>query len=348
MNLPANFKTVMKLIRDEGANYAFKYVKRRIVAKANDFPNILTIEASSACNIKCEFCWIRSLDKTTKRGNMDLDRFKRIIDDTKDFCTGVQLQWRGEPMVNRDLYKMVEYATKNHIFSSISTNATLLDPEAADNFLKAGLGEVALALDGATKETYEIIRKGANYEVVLENIKHLVKRKKELRLKKPHIKIQFIVTKKNFGEIERFKKLAKEINADEAYLKSLYMDRTGGNPSYVKKMEEEYFVELDGIPSRYTKKEGDGIGLKSAGECKNIRCPQYSKYPVISFSGDVFCCCFDICEKYNFGNVAKRPFKDIWKDKRYADFRKNVMSKRRLPMCKGCLPLDKNINLKYI
>jgi len=148
MDLIVNMKTVAEVLKKEGMGYTFKYIRRRIIAKINDFPNILTIESSSACNINCEFCWIRNLDKSTKRGNMDFATFKKIIDDTKNFCTTVQLQWRGEPMVNRELYKMVEYTTKNHIFSSLSTNASLLDPKTADNLLKAGLDEVALALDG--------------------------------------------------------------------------------------------------------------------------------------------------------------------------------------------------------
>lgn len=347
MNLKSNFKEASEILRKEGPVYTARYIVRRITAKANGYPSIVILETSSACNIKCEFCWVRNLDSASKRGNMDFALFRKAIDDISAFATGIELQWRGEAMVNKDLSGMVAYASKKGIFTSLSTNATLLDPESADRLLDAGLGKIVLALDGVTKATYESIRKGANYETVLANIKNLVRRKRERRLKKPYVKVQFIVTKKNMGEIKDFTRLMREIRPDAAYLKSLYIDRSGNDTAYLEKIENEYFVNLEGLPSRYTASSG-GMSLKETEKNAAGRCPQYSRYPVIAHNGDILPCCFDVYARHKFGNIADRPFKDIWKDKRYVNFRKNVMEKRALPMCKNCLPLDKDINLKYL
>ena len=348
MNISDDLAVIKGMLKEFGPGYALKYIKRRIIAKANDFPTILTFEPSSACNIKCEFCWVRSLDESMKRGNLAFEVFKKVIDDTYDFCTTIQLAWRGEPMVNKDLHRMVDYATKKDIYSAFSTNATFLNHKNIDLLLNAGLSEIVLALDGATKGTYESIRKGADFDIVIDNIKRLTVRKKEMGLKNPVIKIQFIVTKKNAHEVPEFIRLTREIAPDSAYFKSLYIDKSGEDTSYIRKLEDEYFIELDDLPSRYTKAEGEDITLKNEG-CPGItHCPQYTKYPVISCNGDVIACCFDVYEKHRFGNVMDRPFKSIWKDRKYVSFRKNVMNKRALPMCKTCLPSDKGINIKNL
>jgi len=348
LRLISNLREIKELLAANGIGYALRYIKRKFIAKINAFPTTLTFEVSSACNINCEFCWVRYLDASMKRGVMDFSVFKRTIDETADFCTMVQLAWRGEPMMNRDLYRMIDYANKKNIFSTFSTNATLLNPDNIDKLLNSGLSEIVLAMDGTTKATYESIRRGANFDAVLRNIKQLVKSKKERGLKKPQIRIQFIATKKNYGEIPEFVKFMDKIKPDSAYLKSLYIDTSAKDPSYIRKMVEDYFIDLDGLPSRYSTNKGQDIILKDTKKHKRARCPQDAKYPVISHKGDVIGCCFDVYEKHKFGNVMEKSFRTIWKDRRYADFRKKIMNKKLLPVCKTCLPPDNDVNIRNL
>ena len=52
--------------------------------------------------------------------------FKKTIDDNKQLLK-IKLQGMGEPLVNNNFYKMVEYASKYSIVSEITTNGSLLN-----------------------------------------------------------------------------------------------------------------------------------------------------------------------------------------------------------------------------
>ncbi|GAG25794.1 unnamed protein product, partial [marine sediment metagenome] len=54
--------------------------------------------------------------------------------------------------------------------------------------------------------------------------------------------------------------------------------------------------------------------------------------------GTIVPCCFDPHRKFNLGNMFEEtPFKKIWKNKKYADFRKAIIrNKDSFEMCKDC------------
>jgi MoaA/NifB/PqqE/SkfB family radical SAM enzyme len=59
----------------------------------------------------------------------------------------------------------------------ITTNATLLDQSMAARLLDPGLGFLYFSADGASKETHERIRLGADFDVVTKNIRNCARRR---------------------------------------------------------------------------------------------------------------------------------------------------------------------------
>ena len=74
-------------------------------------PPVVMIEPTNICNLQCPLC--PSGNGTLKRakGYMDLDVFKKIINDIEKTAFMVVLWNQGEPYLNKDFSKMVKYAS---------------------------------------------------------------------------------------------------------------------------------------------------------------------------------------------------------------------------------------------
>ena len=88
----------------------------------------------------------------------------------------------------------------------MSTNATLLDDKRSDMLLDSGLDYLILAFDGATKETYEKYRVGAEFERTREYILNFLKKKRDRRSSIFTV-VQMVLLKDNQHEVDAYRKL---------------------------------------------------------------------------------------------------------------------------------------------
>jgi radical SAM protein with 4Fe4S-binding SPASM domain len=295
-------------------------------------PRSIFIEVTPLCNLRCVFCpcYIKGEEVTKDRKTkyMSLENFQKIIDhiDGK-FNFQICFTYSGEPLINKNIFKMVGYLNDKDIPSVIHSNAMLLAPKKISEMLDSGLDRFVVSFDGATKETYEDIRRGSKFDKVVDNIRNLIQERNSLGLSKPFVEMQFVVTSKNKHEIPLFKALCDELGVDNGYTKTLLVFQDTANKDYVKEVKE-YFIEDD--VARYKLGENNELILKDLGPCPEIQnC-------VITVDGDVVICCFDVHGKYKHGNAIEKSLTDIWDSEEYRDFRKNIMNKRALPICKYC------------
>lgn len=165
-------------------------------------PCFLNITCGSACNIRCKFCYNCLMDYHPKAEDL-----LRVIDQVHENLTFVQLTG-GEPLITpagRAILR--EFAAGEYKFAvRIGTNAQWTD---FDLLRPVNLAEVQISSDGATKETYEKIRIGGNFEDLISNIKKFV----ELRREKPYmvIRLNYTVTSDNYMDIPEAVKLYEEM-----------------------------------------------------------------------------------------------------------------------------------------
>ena len=145
----------------------FSYTLKR--SYCSYMPEKLWIETTNRCNLKCGICFNKEIPDS-KKGNMDLHLYKKIIDEAQGSVYDVNLFHRGEPLLHPDIIKMIFYAKSKGIRTRIHTNATLLVPELARDIILSGLDMISFSFDGYTKESYEKNRTGAKYEESLEYI----------------------------------------------------------------------------------------------------------------------------------------------------------------------------------
>jgi radical SAM protein with 4Fe4S-binding SPASM domain len=74
---------------------------------------------------------------------------------------------------------MIKYCSDRGLNTSIHTNATILTGELSHRLINSGLSVISFSFDGYTKDVYESIRVGANFEKALNNILQFLRIKRE-------------------------------------------------------------------------------------------------------------------------------------------------------------------------
>ncbi len=292
-------------------SYRFKWIFAPKYQHVTKFPLHLDIEVTSVCNLKCIMCF-QTLNPP-KPGFIKWDLFKKIIDEgsKKGLCS-IKLNWRGEPLLHPKIVEMVGYAKKKGIIDvQFNTNGQLLDKRKVDGFIKIGIDRIILSIDGASKETYEKIRKGGSYPKLLKNVEYLIKRKKELSSVKPFIRVQMVVTKENRHEVDKFVKFWTP-KVDEVFT----------NP------EIEY---------RNNKPATENVKVLGRKPCS-----QLWQRLAISYDGQVMMCCGDWRMKNILEDVNKQSISSIWHGKKLNHIRKlHKNLKHYLVLaCKDCFELE--------
>jgi radical SAM protein with 4Fe4S-binding SPASM domain len=138
------------------------------------FPPVLRIETTNACNAQCIICPHREMRRAIVR--MDDRLYRRLIDEAAAAkCREIHLHNFGEPLLDKMLEERIAYAKEKGIPKvKIFCNGSLLTAERAEGLLRAGLDEVKISFDGATREEFEKIRPPLKFDVVVENITRLV------------------------------------------------------------------------------------------------------------------------------------------------------------------------------
>lgn len=300
----------------------FHFVKSFFKQIFLGYPRTITIEPINICNLYCEFCSSPPALIERPQRAMSLKEFKIIIDNIKKATHSLWLFLAGEPFLNKDFVKMIAYANKANLHLTTSTNANLIDRKTSRELLSSGLDRLIISLDAASPKTYQKMRRGGDFEKVIKNIKFLIKEKIRQKKVKPKIELQFLRTKINQSEQEKFIKLAKSLKVNYC-IKSLGIPRWILDEKKCQQIEQKY------LPLSGKKRYDENKRLKRYKNCVN------AKRSVILSDGTICICCYDIKGKYKLGNAMKDDFLSLWKSKKYRKIRK-LMAKRALPLCKIC------------
>ena len=143
-------------------------------------PYVVQIFPIYACNLKCNYC-IFQLKKTGRgfisdKVSMGIDLYKKCIEDMTKFPQKIKVLrfvGIGEPLLNKNITEMVEYAASKRIANTIEiiTNASLLTPRMSDSLIKAGLTRLVVSMQGTSAEKYqEVCGTKVDFDELLKNL----------------------------------------------------------------------------------------------------------------------------------------------------------------------------------
>lgn len=295
----------------------------------------VTIEVTNYCNLNCIMCFKKGLPKQVPK-HMSLELFKKILDDIKPI-KGVCFVGLGEPLLNPAFPYMLLEARKRGLSTNMATNGFLIDDIIARGLVKL-VGKISISLDSATKENYEKIRKGSNFNKIIENIKILVKEKKKQDSIFPFIRLDMVGMKCNIHELVDLVRLAKKIGINS--INMLHIQ------PLTKELEKQHLCNMPKEEVQAFFKEALFEAWK-LGIVLKIRplepicefCDNMWKNPYIDSDGNISICCLTGSakdksieyfkdapvevdpSKITFGNLYKQSFKEIWNSDKIINFR---------------------------
>ena len=122
------------------------------------------IDISSVCNFKCSFCFqsdqVKVKEKGIKLGFMDIELFKKIVDDLaefKDKFKKIKIGNHGEPTLHPKLPEMISYVNSKNVTEIIElfTHGAILTPKLNLELVEAGLSRVNISVEGLTAKAYK-------------------------------------------------------------------------------------------------------------------------------------------------------------------------------------------------
>src|SRR3977135_4071041 len=132
-------------------------------------PVCLYLETTNRCNLLCTTC-PRTYEELEPPADMSWELFRSIVDQVPDIERAV-LHGVGEPMLVRNLPKMVRYLKERGTYVLFNTNGTVLNERNGRAMINAGLDELRVSLDASTAASYLKVR-GKNYfDRILRNVK---------------------------------------------------------------------------------------------------------------------------------------------------------------------------------
>lgn len=284
------------------------------------FPNKLTIDIGNVCNLKCPLCPTGRGDKSAARGLMRMEEFKKVIDELGGYLTKLELHNWGEPLLNKDLVAMVQYAKDKHIPVTISTNLNIMDEKTAEALIATRIDKIFISCDGASPETYVKYRVGGDFYKVLSNIHLLLEAKKKLNNRYTRLIVLFHVFSFNEHEIEKIKHLAKDLGIELRINKM----RTDMGKEIFERVKDSIERDKDWIPEN---PKYSAFDLEKKEKKVMMKCKQLWTTAVINWDGAVLPCCAVYGEQYAFGNVLEEPFVSIWNNHSYRLARKEILNK---------------------
>ena len=296
------------------------------------WPDSLIVEPVGACNLKCRSCitGVGELKRQTRR--LDPQRFRGLMDQIGPYLRWLDISGYGEPLLHPQILDMIRYAKDKGIpVVQIDTNANV--PWRVDQlraFVRSGVDNVIISLDGLTQEVYVQNRVGGDIELVKRFIRELLEAKRLEGSLKPVIVVQMILMRQNEHQVEAFKQAAKDMGADNYRLKHFWLNRPIGAQELntllpVAEEHRDFAVQDD----RIINKRPPNINY-----CRLLWDEMF-----VASDGTVMPCCFDPNATLNMGNVLQEPSPGrVWNGQKYRRLRRQMVTdKGQIETCSTCI-----------
>jgi MoaA/NifB/PqqE/SkfB family radical SAM enzyme len=289
--------------------------------------------------------------------DLSFEKFCTIVDQFP-VLDRVVLHGLGEPLLNKELPRMIRYLKERGTYVLFNSNGIALTGRKGQELIDAGLDEYRLSMDGATRETYARVRGVDAFEKIWRNIQAFRKLQGELRAEKPAVSLWFTAIRENLSELPQLIELAHQYSIREVYMQRLVYFEKGFASSQQALFHRASPEEMDLIQRCEARSLELNITFKAAGAATPLEsitrefgsrpwsgCRRPYSLTYITSSGNVLSCCFApfghrTAQEYYaervLGNVFEEPIERIWSGERYKAFRRAFESDQPARHCSQC------------
>jgi MoaA/NifB/PqqE/SkfB family radical SAM enzyme len=336
------------------------------------------IEPTVACNLDCITCFRNAWDQPM--GRMSDETFERFLAGLRKLSPLPEVYFGGigEPLFHPKTIEWIRRVKELGGKVELITNGTILNEKIARQLIDAGLDVLWVSIDGATPESYEDVRLGAELPVVLENLRRLFKMRKGGHFPQPEIGVAFVAMKRNIGDLPKIIKLGhtfgaryysvsniqpatEEMQADRLYTRTMRNIAYMPSPVLPKLSLPKIDFNAE-TQAALTEAFNSGCNVSFAGNnwggsndvCNFVESGTMS----IAWTGDVSPCWPlmhthmsylhnkpRLSTKHVIGNIRDRSLEDLWLDPDYLAYRERLHNFVFAPctFCGGCDLSEANV-----
>jgi len=329
-------------------------------------PLWLNMTNTTKCNLKCIMC--NQAYGKIEELRMNAEVYNKIVKEFYPFLRTVQLTAIGEPMMTPHLLSKIDDMIHYGVKLEMVTNGVLMKGDALLSKLAASSELITLSLDGATPETFNSIRQGADFHKIIKNIERfnhfrfLTPEEKRTRLN-----INFILMKRNIRELPDLVDIAANLGVQTIICSHLVL--------YEKGLEEEMLIHHPKLSNQFTAQAAKRAAehkieiilpppfiespvTEQSEKCSSIEPPLKESSPdspatyqgercyflwrrvYIGHHGQVVPCCLSGIDA--FGSIENQPFPEVWNNPRYQHYRRRVHTLNPPEHCKTCYLINRN------
>jgi MoaA/NifB/PqqE/SkfB family radical SAM enzyme len=283
------------------------------------YPHRMYIELTDECNLRCPMCTQSTL--TGARKNMPMELFDKLRPLFR-YTDMIHFTGCGEMFLHPQFRDMLSAAPNAEATVRIITNGLLLDEEMS-RFL--------------------IAQKLKQFPRVLENIRTLVRLKRELGSVRPHVALNFVARRCNIEQLPDFVRMAENLGAESVNVGFLQV--------YSRDLASEslfFHQELSDRCMRMALDTAKETGVKvylpgffgGGGETEyrplltDSKCVEPYGFVYVRAEGTLGPCCVNDAR---LGLLAGNSFTDLWNGPEYRQFRRVVSTPEQDLNCQHCM-----------
>jgi hypothetical protein len=246
--------------------------------------------------------------KERQKGFMDVGLAKNLIDQIGGLEgeKWVAFHGAGESMLHKSITDILAYASAyRNMNYGFLTNGMLLNDRASSELLETGLSWICFSIDGTSKEKFEKYRRGSDFELVVNNVRHFIDLKNR---KRSNVRTQINMT------------VQDEMKSDVDTFVAFWIE-------YV----DEVFIS----PYRPIGSRKNVLVHPSA---VRIPCYMLEEMMVIYWNGKVGLCCEDWFNEGNLGDASRDSIGMIWNGRSFSQVRRLHQKGRfdKIALCRNC------------
>ena len=317
-------------------------------------PLKLTIEPTNICQLHCPLCptGLRINDRNFCYLNIDI--FKRLLDEVGDYVFFVDFFNWGEPFLNKQLEDFLRLLHEKNISTSLSTNLSVkLSDERIQRFIESGVNHMIVSLDGASQESYATYRRGGNFELVCDNLRRIVQMREKLASKTPYITWQYLIFSFNEHEIDRAQQIAQDIGVDRIFFHKAYIDEGHYDIPENDRAQIRKWVPANPAYTHYDPQDKEkhfSIPLRAKDKYRNKRCDWHYISSAINADGTISPCCA-VYKKCNDLGCLNQDHENSYMEqintRIFKDIRNGFAGRGRLPKEVACSTCTNGSLMEY-
>ena len=323
-------------------------------ASADAPPVCLYLEVTNRCNLLCDTC-PRTFEELEPPADMSWDLFTRIVDQVPSIAR-VVLHGVGEPMLVRDLPRMIRYLKDRGAYVLFNTNGTLLQPKKFQALIDTGLDELRVSLDAADRASYLRVRGKDFFNRIVRDVGKFTAFQRETGATAPCVSLWLTGLKETVAQLPEFVRLAASMGVAEVHLQRLVFDEVGYGLARAEfslfeqtRADETAAIEAAQAIGRALSVTLDasgatepGLSLKrQADERPWSTCRRPWSLMYFTAHGRALPCCIAPFsargyENYTLGDATQDTLRDIWNSPAYKDFRTSLLGDAPPAPCQNC------------